>query len=35
VCKLIQSTGPAVVLGEIRGLLAYHDRRTLGDEPLA
>ena len=35
VCKLIQTTGPAVVLDEIRGLLSYHDQVALGDRPLA
>lgn len=35
VCKLIQTTGPATVLDEMRGLLSYHDQLVLGDRPLA
>jgi hypothetical protein len=35
VCKLLEATGPATVLDEIRPLLAYHDRVAVGDRPLA
>jgi hypothetical protein len=35
VCKLIEATGPATVLDEIRALLSYHDQLVLGDRPLA
>jgi hypothetical protein len=35
VCKLLETTGPATVLDEIRPLLAHHDRVAVGDRPLA
>ncbi|HUS31757.1 MAG TPA: hypothetical protein VMZ53_24815 [Kofleriaceae bacterium] len=35
VCKLLETTGPASVLDEIRPLLAYHDHVAVGDQPLA
>jgi hypothetical protein len=35
VCKLLETTGPNVVLDEIRPLVAHHDQVAVGDRPLA
>ena len=35
VCKLLETTGPNVVLDEIRPVVSLHDQVALGDRPLA
>lgn len=35
VCKLLETTGPASVLAELRPLLVVHDQLAVGDRPLA